>query len=359
MASFIPSLASMSNTDLLVNLAAMGVFVDTVSVNVVIQLYTGLIQIKTEHAVVVVLILFLFVVLSFSALIVPTTNNILEQKYKELHREVFDERKEDHASLSVEKLEDHVRICWVLAETGSPQFVKARSVISSTSTAISILSVVALMKATLSNPSTYYNHATANIGEAELPERALQNIYSSASNFIKNAGKKSPKNLKELLQKSISYKGLPEFDSNKVPSITSVEPPNCWTLPIVTLTSIAIALPNIDYHLRNRLLRSVAEGLTYARLIEIKTGMNKKVINVSNALDVIWVGIDLYGTWLDKNLQKMALEAKSSAESLQCLACSAEEIVIGFKTKLTGNLLEDPLNWPAKLIAANSMYRIT
>lgn len=432
----IPSLASMTDTDLLLNIVALGILVVTLLVNVVIQMYTGIIGMIPECSLIVILILFQFVVLCFSALTVPTTEKILEHKYKKMQNLASQEVQEKHGNHSVQKLEECVIISWVMAVTGSPQFVMARSVTSSISIVICILSLITLVEATIfgslrwSERHPFLWHSdygwsvfptflihymiicstmallafrfwfaatnfkeesfsnlgdrfkveqywiqhlrewkerpltlpirskrcrkliqdTRNLilniaikfqivivllsklthlfssaiivslwscfffpgrlkskisnifgfsnkhkgaeaeptvkelelghyvllleGEAKLSERALKNIYISASDFINRSRRQCPQNLLELLQKSTSFKGLLEIDSDEVGCTNFEEPLNCWTLPIVNLTSIAIAFPNVRHHKTEWLLKSVSEGLTYARLVEKSPDMN-------------------------------------------------------------------------------------
>ncbi|KAL7177353.1 hypothetical protein ACSBR2_030664 [Camellia fascicularis] len=103
-------------------------------------------------------------------------------------------------------------------------------------------------------------------GEEELPQSTSKNISDAADCFI-NKAKKQPKNLiKLLLQKLIgSFKRITEFDSDQVSSLNSKEPSNCWALPLVTLTCIAITIPKIKKSNANKLICSVSEGLSYVR----------------------------------------------------------------------------------------------
>ncbi|CAA7027359.1 unnamed protein product [Microthlaspi erraticum] len=83
MANSMPSLGVMVNQDLLMNLMALGILVITDLVNICIQLGTGAIYVfPQEHALVIVLTLLMFVILSFSAITVPATKRFLELKYK-------------------------------------------------------------------------------------------------------------------------------------------------------------------------------------------------------------------------------------------------------------------------------------
>ncbi|KAK6117946.1 hypothetical protein DH2020_048309 [Rehmannia glutinosa] len=194
-------------------------------------------------------------------------------------------------------------------------------------------------------------------GEAELPKRTLKNISNEVDKLIQIGKKKQSDNLIELLKKSVNFNGAREFDSNEIRSLHSQEPPNCWSLPVVTLTSIAISLPDITDDKSNRLLSAVSEGLYFAKLIEKSLDRNGDLTSVCHTADVVWVGVELYRKWQDKDIT--SLKSKTHKETLRKLSSIAEKTVKNFTTETKDFLLQDPLNWPVKVIAANSMYRIT
>nr|GMC74598.1 uncharacterized protein LOC109168601 [Ipomoea batatas] len=105
-------------------------------------------------------------------------------------------------------------------------------------------------------------------GERQLPKRLLRTITNMMDMHIEMGKMQSPQNLFNLLNHSFSFSGVAEFDSNRVSTLLSSEPPNCWTLPVVTLTTIAIALPNIASQHIDELVSSVDEGLRYTSLID-------------------------------------------------------------------------------------------
>lgn len=148
-------------------------------------------------------------------------------------------------------------------------------------------------------------------GEEELPTRILKRISDAMNRLIHMARKSQPKNLMELLEKSTSFKGLVDFDNDKVERLHSEEPPNCWSLPVVTLTSIAIALPNIKKGIADQLIHSVREGLLYISLTEKSLDVKRDLKNIRTAADFLWSGVELYRRWLKNDLQKMALEGKA------------------------------------------------
>ncbi|KAL7138963.1 hypothetical protein ABFS83_09G018300 [Erythranthe nasuta] len=195
-------------------------------------------------------------------------------------------------------------------------------------------------------------------GEAELPQKIQTSICGEVDKLIQRGKKQQPKNLLSLLHKVGNFGGLKEVDRNQVPSLHSQEPPKCWSLPLVTLTSIAIALPNIPKKKINWLIQSVDEGLFYVKLIEKNLDKKGKLVNSRNGADVIWVGVELYRKWQGKDLHETSLKYKNSKETLQELSNNAEKTLLDFNRAGKDFLMENPQNWPVKVIAANSMYRV-
>ncbi|KAH7833729.1 hypothetical protein Vadar_009127 [Vaccinium darrowii] len=156
-------------------------------------------------------------------------------------------------------------------------------------------------------------------GEVKLPTKILKNLAHEVNKVIQMGRNQKPKYLIELLQKhNDGFKGVAGFDGSPVQ--------NCWTLPVVTLTSIAIALPNTEICKVEWLIKSVSEGLSYARLVEKSLSTRgDDLLSRKHAVDVAWGGIELHGKWLDKDLRKLALEGKTTKEILQTLANIAEK----------------------------------
>ncbi|CAL5437021.1 unnamed protein product [Camellia sinensis] len=198
-------------------------------------------------------------------------------------------------------------------------------------------------------------------GEEELVDLMMEN-NCDVSHWILMGKKRHPKFLIQLLAKSTSsqeLKGVSEFDNDRIASLDAEEPPNCWALPVVTLTSIAIALPNIDHHSIKQLIRSVNEGLIYARFVENNLNAEGEFINIRKAAEIVWLGIDLYHKWLDVDLHKIALQEKNPEKVLKELADIAKNRFLEFRKKdVYVCLRESPSHWPIKVLAANSMYRI-
>ncbi|KAL7099333.1 hypothetical protein ACP275_09G077700 [Erythranthe tilingii] len=193
-------------------------------------------------------------------------------------------------------------------------------------------------------------------GESELLQKTLTYICNEVDKLIRIGTKKQSKNLVKLLNTSANFNGVREFDTNKVPSLQySREPPK-----VVTLTSIAISIPKIADHKTNQLLSAVSEGLYFAKLIDKCLDRNGDLTSIRHAADVVWVGVELSKKWQDKDLKNANLEGRSHEETVQKLLDIAEKIVAEFVTETKDHpTMRNPLNWPVKVIAARSMYRVT
>ncbi|KAK4437257.1 hypothetical protein Salat_0059600 [Sesamum alatum] len=197
-------------------------------------------------------------------------------------------------------------------------------------------------------------------GEPELPKRTLQDICRQADKVIETGKRQQPQDLIHLLNKFGNFSGVKEFDSYQVPSLHSQEPPNCWTLPLVTLTSIAISLPEVANNQKAiQLMSSMSQGLSLVKLIDKTLDENSELVNIRNAADAAWTGVAMYRKWQGINLRRMSLKCRNSKNVLQELSSNAERMIVEFKRKVTDFLMENPLNWPTNIIAANSMYRIS
>lgn len=150
MANFMPSLALMDNKDIFMDMTALGILVITLVANVCIELGTGVIYSeKIEHIVVMLSIVFLFVIMCFSALTVPTIKSYLELEYREKGNMIdIDDLVEGEKPVEV-KLKGNLRKFFVMAKTGNPQFVMARSATCAACCAICCLNGLLLLEVSL------------------------------------------------------------------------------------------------------------------------------------------------------------------------------------------------------------------
>lgn len=113
--------------------------------NIIVDMY-----IRAEEVSIIISMLALFLRLASSALTTPTTKRYLELKYRELNAKASNGVKIDETEkITTQKLKEVVENYWVMAETGSPQFVMARSVTTSISGIICLLSALTLVEAVI------------------------------------------------------------------------------------------------------------------------------------------------------------------------------------------------------------------
>lgn len=190
----------------------------------------------------------------------------------------------------------------------------------------------------------------------ELAERTLKRISNSMNHLIQKAEKEKDNNLLQFLEKSTGFKGVEKFDVCQVQSLLSIEPPNSWCLPIVTLTCIAITLPNIGKDITNNLFKCVGEGLFYIHIVEESLNNAYQYVNIQKAAMTLWDEVEDNYKWLGNTLEKSSFEGKTSIEIIEWFSHKAKEIVIEVSKSNNG---EEPVErFPRMLIVANSMYRI-
>ncbi|GKD57436.1 hypothetical protein Tco_1290823 [Tanacetum coccineum] len=324
MVNLMPSLASMDNKTLLANVIGLSILVITVIVNVIIQIHTSIIDstilifpsrymfILTSKMVACIyagMILLLLIITISSSLTIPTSKEILEFKYQGTNKTSSTDQQQTQMS-KVEKLRQHVRRFWVMADTVKEKLFTPP--IDSTGEINEDLSMYVLQ----------IND------EMELAERALKGISNSMNSFILKAEKEQNNGLLELLD---------------------------WSLPIVTLTCIAVALSHIPKDSVMSLVKSVGEGLSYTHLVEESLNISSEYVNIRKATITLWHEVENNYKWLKNSLSKNAFEEMTATEILSWFSDKAEAIVIEINESSNGKMVE---KISKELIAANSMYRI-
>ncbi|MFS7946570.1 hypothetical protein Hanom_Chr06g00537911 [Helianthus anomalus] len=132
---------------------------------------------------------------------------------------------------------------------------------------------------------------------------------------------------------------------------------NYWSLPIVSLTCIAVTLPNIRKDKVENLHKSVGEGLLYTHLVEQSLNKASEYVNIRRATTKVWHEVEDKCKWLGTILERCAYEGKTPTGIVKSFAHKAKGIVNEFNTSTNEELLEND-NLPSKVIASNSMYRI-
>ncbi|KAL7594988.1 hypothetical protein Lser_V15G28813 [Lactuca serriola] len=193
-------------------------------------------------------------------------------------------------------------------------------------------------------------------GDMVLAGITMKRISKSFDSLIKKAEKQEPSNLIKLLKGSTGFEGVEKFDNHHVPPLLLQEPLNCWSLPLATLTTIAISLPNIQNNIVDCLLSGVSEGLVYVKLVEESLNGIDEHVSIQKSAETLWVEVEVYNKWLGNKLQIFAPEVNTAGQILQWLRDTAKKMVVEVESTGIGVLIE---NSKCKSICANSMYRIT
>ncbi|KAK7389303.1 hypothetical protein VNO78_24181 [Psophocarpus tetragonolobus] len=200
-------------------------------------------------------------------------------------------------------------------------------------------------------------------GEEELVEVMMKQNRDATIHWVQVGEKKEPKLLIELLEEKCSFlqgfKGVRTFDSDQVLSLHSVKAPYSWSLPLVTLASIIVALPNISRDSVKKLVSTLNEGLHYVKYIENNLDKEGQLFKLRKAAEIVWLGVDLYDKWLDVDLNELSVQVESPKETLEKLADAAKIRYEKFKVKYNHICMkESPSSWPIKVSASHTMYRI-
>ncbi|KAG7027439.1 hypothetical protein SDJN02_11452, partial [Cucurbita argyrosperma subsp. argyrosperma] len=401
MANCMPSLGSMENQEIFMNIMALGILVITLIINVCMEMGTGVIYVYMKEQVsILILMLVLLGILSFSALVVPSTKSYLEMKYSLRHELASKECKanEKEGKIAVERLKggyDKIlddgsnlqpTVCdGSVRYIGSRDYCPSNQMVCSHKIQVSKAGKRGLQEGIhirkLLDPISGRDEAVSGSevdidskmdlsrfvlyleGEDDLVHLMIANNYHATHHWIQKGQKKKPKILIHLLEGTImsrGFKGVAEFDNLQVPCLDSQQPQNCWMLPVVTLTVIATSLPNMNRRLIKHLLRAVNEGLKYIRLIEDHLDTKGDFINLKKAAEIVWLGIDLHHKWLDIDIHKISHHKESPKEVLEQLSNCAKKIYSAEKKTNQHLCLKlSPSKWPIKVLAANCMYRIS
>ncbi|PWA60621.1 hypothetical protein CTI12_AA326940 [Artemisia annua] len=523
MANLLPSLATMNSKELLTNIIALDILVITLIVNVCIQIYTDVIGDPADDFTILVkimalsyvaMLLILLIIHTCSGLTILKSKQIIDLKYQAGHEtSLKDLELQQPGRLTAEKLQQHVKNHWIMAGTGSPQFITACSATTSASGVICVVSTIlyAYMlvsmiiddESLLDYKSDYkgsilviliiqfsgslvgtiaplcrcyaalsfklsikwiWNHikvfkvesywtqklydwkrssipfsvssrkikifiqnfkvifliiciglqmtvvvackmialipiffvicglfciwcwkwfktmfSASSIVEGQNPEqqenfnglrryvlqlqddmelskRTLKSISKSANRLIKKAEKQQPSNLVKLLRESKGFEGVGKHDSLHIPPLFAQDYPDCWSLPLVTLTAIAISLPKIQNNIVDRLLSSVSEGLAYVTLVEESLNANDEYVSIQKAAKVLWLEVEVSNKWVGVNLKNHAPEVNTAGLILQWFKNTVKNMVtevqvIDIKSANDNSIYQS--------ICANSMYRIT
>ncbi|KAJ0817391.1 hypothetical protein HanPI659440_Chr00c07g0718821 [Helianthus annuus] len=192
------------------------------------------------------------------------------------------------------------------------------------------------------------------VNEKKLAEITLEATSESLKQLIQNSEKKQPRNLIDLIDKKTTgeFQGVKTFDNNDY----HVQYGDCWSLPVVTLTTIAITLPNIKKAEAKSLFNSVREGLKYVTLVEENFYATDDYESIQKAAKRLWEEVDIYDRWLGIRLKDITSQVYTVSSQVD----ASLQIIQFFMDKAMNKInkrVDDDSEFT--YVCANSMYRIT
>ncbi|KAI3686696.1 hypothetical protein L1987_80380 [Smallanthus sonchifolius] len=202
-------------------------------------------------------------------------------------------------------------------------------------------------------PNVYVLHLE---DEMELADRTLKGFSKSVNQLILKGKKNKPNNLIKLIEEKSSsdFHGVGKFDQidhYHVPSLLSKgQYRECWSLPVVILTTIAVSFPKVEKKDVKSLLEGVREGLLYVKLVEESLNVTDNPVSVPNEAHILWKEVEVDHEWLGHKLQDPSFQAKTARQIVEWFWDTSENI------DHNGRRIEDSIHMS---ICANSMYGIT
>ncbi|KAL8189640.1 hypothetical protein R6Q57_029206 [Mikania cordata] len=201
--------------------------------------------------------------------------------------------------------------------------------------------------------------------EMELAERTLEGLSKSVKQLIQKGEKNQPNNLMKLILENSSngFQGVKKYDQLAHDDQSKVEYKDCWSLPVITLTTIICCLPKIEKKEVNSLLKSVREGLVYVTLVEENLNTTDDYVSIQEAAETLWQEVDVYHKWLGYKLQDAAFQDIRAGQILEWFRDTARNMVYTEDTNNDNIEGRDGISKhkddsTMRSICANSMYRI-
>ncbi|PWA37944.1 hypothetical protein CTI12_AA586020 [Artemisia annua] len=129
--------------------------------------------------------------------------------------------------------------------------------------------------------------------EVQIFQKVLEGFLRSITR-LKRLKKQQSDNLLKLLQKSNGFTGVKNFDDRDqnfdidqiwIPSSIKL---NSWSLPVVTLTCIAIVVPDIHQDEVDRLFKSIDEALLYTQLMDKSSNIAHEYVHIRKTTMALW-----------------------------------------------------------------------
>lgn len=207
------------------------------------------------------------------------------------------------------------------------------------------------------------NYALCVGGDIKLYRYAMDYLKESMDGLVQKAEKKQNTELIKLLEKSNGFKEDQNFAIGQVQIPPSVELKS-WSLPVITLTCIAIVFPDRQKtdqdQLIDWLIKSVDQALEYTHLVEEYFHSEDEYANMHKKTMDFWYKIKAECKWLETSLKREAFQGKTPTQILEWFDEKAEE-AIGTNKSTHVDMKGEPLEnyTDHKLMICKSMQSIS
>ncbi|GKD83784.1 hypothetical protein Tco_1350623 [Tanacetum coccineum] len=192
------------------------------------------------------------------------------------------------------------------------------------------------------------------VDDKPIDKYALHFLLEFKNRLVKKAEKKENSNLLDLLRKSNGFKEGQNFATHKVqipPSVTL----ESWSLPVVTLTCIAMVVPDSQDQI-DGLIKSVDQALVYAHLVEESFNSEQEYANMHKRTMDVWCEVKDACKWLKTSLRRDAFQEMTPTHILKWFHGTAEAIV----TRKSSVVHVEPWeNYPDYKLICESMQSIS
>lgn len=208
------------------------------------------------------------------------------------------------------------------------------------------------------------NYALCVGGDIKLYRYAMHYLKESMYGLVKKAEKKQNTELLELLGKSNGFKEGQNFAIGQVQIPPSVELKS-WSLPVITLTCIAIVFPDrqkTQDQLIVWLIKSVDQALEYTHLVEEGFQSEDEYAYMHKKTMDFWYKVKAKRKWLETSLKRDAshFQGKTPTQILKWFDDKAEEAIVTNKSTVVDMEAEPLENYPDhKLMICKSMQSIS
>ncbi|PWA40703.1 hypothetical protein CTI12_AA557920 [Artemisia annua] len=121
---------------------------------------------------------------------------------------------------------------------------------------------------------------------------------------------------------------------------------DCWSLPVITLTSIALSLPNILNNTIASLLSCVSQSISYFTLVEENLNVSDDYASIQNATKMLWLEVENTGKNMVNEVDSMDIRSINDNAIYRSISANSmyriiESILFSYHTEINEVIMEE------------------